>query len=61
MFPIDEGSKRQRDTAALKNVAKRLRELLDETRVVPRKMAGDVASALDELLALLASNEEKAA
>jgi hypothetical protein len=61
VFPIDEGSKKQRDTAALKNVAKRLRELLDETRIVPRKMAGDVASALDELLALLASNEEKAA
>lgn len=61
VFPIDEGSKKQKDTAALKNVAKRLRELLDETRVVPRKVAGEVATALDELLALLTRDEDKAA
>lgn len=61
VFPIDEGSKKVRDTAALKNVAKRLRELLDETHVVPRKMAGNVATALDELLEALARDEEVAA
>ena len=61
VFPIDDASKKRLDTAAVKNVAKRLRELLDETRAVPRKMASEVATVLDELLAQLAANEEKAA
>ena len=61
VFPIDEGSKKQRDTAAVKNVAKRLRELLDETRVVPKKMAGQMAAALDEMLEALAREDEEAA
>jgi hypothetical protein len=61
VFPIDEATRKQRDAAALKNVATRLRELLGETRAVPRKTAGDVASALDRLLAALAESDEAAA
>jgi hypothetical protein len=61
VFPIDEATRKQRDVAALKNVATRLRELLGETRVVPRKTASEVATALDQLLEALAEKEEAAA
>ena len=47
-----------RDVAGVKNVAKRLRDLLGETRAVPRKLAGEVSGALDELLQAI---EERAA
>jgi hypothetical protein len=50
VFPVDEGEKKQRDVSAVLNVAKRLRELLDETRVVPRKLAAEVGQTLDRLL-----------
>ena len=60
VFPIDEGTKRERDLAGLKNVAKRLRELLEETRVVPRKLAGEVAASLDELLEAIEEKVEAA-
>jgi hypothetical protein len=50
VFPVDEGEKKQRDVSAVLNVAKRLRELLDETRVVPKKLAAEVGQTLDRLL-----------
>ncbi len=61
VFPVDEDTLRARDAAGLKNVAKRLRELLSETRAVPRKLAGEVANALDELLHALEEREDEAA
>jgi hypothetical protein len=61
VFPVDEDTKRERDLAGVKNVAKRLRELLSETRVVPRKLAGEVSASLDELLAAIEEREEAAA
>jgi hypothetical protein len=61
VFPIDEAEKKKRDAAGLKNVATRLRELLSETRAVPKKVAGDVSAALDTLLEILAEKDEKAA
>jgi len=61
VFPIDEGARRKRDTAGVRNVAKRLRELLTETRVVPAKLAGEVTGALDRLLAVLGDRDEAAA
>ena len=45
----------------MKNVAKRLRELLAETRAVPRKLASEVSTSLDELLAAIEEREEAAA
>jgi hypothetical protein len=57
VFPVDDDTLRARDAAGLKNVAKRLRELLAETRAVPRKLAGEVASALDELLDAIEERE----
>jgi hypothetical protein len=61
VFPIDEAQRKARDTAGLRNVATRLRELLGETRVVPRKLASDVGGALDRLLEALEEREEDAA
>ena len=61
VFPVDEDTKRERDLAGVKNVAKRLRELLAETRVVPRKLASEVSASLDELLAAIEEREEAAA
>jgi hypothetical protein len=60
VFPIDEGTKRARDLAGVKNVAKRLREILGETRAVPRKLAGEVSSALDRLLEAIEDKEAAA-
>jgi hypothetical protein len=50
VFPVDESTRRSRDVAGIRNVAKRLRELLAETHVVPRKLATEVTGALDKLL-----------
>jgi hypothetical protein len=57
VFPVDEETLRARDVAGLRNVARRLRELLAETRAVPRKLAGEVAGALDELLEAIEERE----
>ena len=61
VFPIDEGTKKTRDAAGIKNVATRLRELLGDTRAVPQKLAGEVASTLDRLLEALGVEAEQAA
>jgi hypothetical protein len=50
VFPIDAREKKERDTSNLLNVAKRLRELLDETHVVPKRLASEVGETLDRLL-----------
>jgi hypothetical protein len=61
VFPIDEDARRARDIAGVKNVATRLRELLAETKAVPRRLAGEVDAALDRLLEALASRDDRAA
>jgi hypothetical protein len=61
VFPMNPEEKRGRDVSALLNVAKRLRELLDETDVVPHKLSGEVEKALDRLLEALRSEGERAA
>jgi hypothetical protein len=61
VFPIDEREKKQRDVSAVLNVAKRLRELLDETRVVPKKLAAEVGQTLDRLLEQVRSQSDHAA
>jgi hypothetical protein len=59
VFPIDEAQRKSRDAAGLKNVATRLRELLAETRAVPRRLAGEVSVSVDRLLEALESREDK--
>jgi hypothetical protein len=61
VFPIDEAARRKRDTAGVRAVAKRLRELLAETRAVPNKVASEVTGALDRLLAAIGEGDEAAA
>ncbi len=61
VFPIDEGTRHRRDAAGVRNVAKRLRELMDETTVVPEKLAGEVARLLDRLLEVIGNGDEVAA
>jgi len=61
VFPVDERARKERDLAALLNVAKRLRELLDETRIVPRKLAAEVGEGLDRLLASVRAASNHAA
>jgi hypothetical protein len=60
VFPIDEDTRAARDSAGVKNVARRLRELLGETRAVPRKLASEVSSVLDRLLEAIEEREEAA-
>jgi hypothetical protein len=61
VFPLDESQRRERDVAGLKNVAKRLRELLGGTRAVPRKLASEVSESLSRLLEALAEDAHEAA
>jgi hypothetical protein len=61
VFPIDEDTRRARDVAGIKNVAKRLSELLEGTRVVPRGLASEVGEALAKLLEAIGDDAEQAA
>jgi hypothetical protein len=60
VFPIDEDARLARDIAGVKNVARRLRELLQETRAVPKKVAAEVTVSLDQLLEAIEDKEEAA-
>ena len=61
VFPVDPAEKKDRDRSNLLNVAKRLRELLDETDVVPKKLGGEIGKTLDRLLEALRREDERAA
>jgi hypothetical protein len=61
VFPPDESQRRARDVAGLRNVARRLRELLTGTKAVPRDLAGDVTQVLDRLLDAIAGETDEAA
>jgi hypothetical protein len=60
LFPVPEAEKKEKDRAALKSTAKKLKELLAETSAVPRGLAKSVSGSVDELLAALGA-EAKAA
>ncbi|HLK37577.1 MAG TPA: hypothetical protein VKU41_12545 [Polyangiaceae bacterium] len=57
VFPIDAGERRSKELAGLKNVAKRLHELLAQTRAVPRKLAQEVGGSLERLLDAIGDQE----
>ncbi len=61
VFPIDDAERKRRDAQGIKNVAGRLKELLAETRAVPKKLAAETADALEKLLTALGDSGEKAA
>lgn len=58
VFPMSAEDKLRMDAAGLRNVAKRLSELLAETRAVPKKLASTVKDAVDELLGALDNSEQ---
>jgi hypothetical protein len=60
-FPASEEDRKNRDTATLRNAANRLRDLLPETRAIPKKLAREVATALERLLGALRDEAEEAA
>ncbi len=53
VFPISETDRAARDAATLKAAATRLRDLLPETKAVPKKLANEAAAALERLLEAL--------
>jgi hypothetical protein len=61
VFPLDATQRRAREVAGIKNVAKRLRELVAGTQVVPRKLALEVEEALSKLLVAIADDADEAA
>jgi hypothetical protein len=61
VFPIDEATRKERDAAAIRNVGKRLQEILGETRAVPRRLAAEVGEALAKLLEAVGKGEDAAA
>jgi hypothetical protein len=61
VFPIDEGDRKKRDAQGIKNVAGRLKELLAQTRAVPRKLAAEATAVLEQLLEAVDDSGEKAA
>jgi hypothetical protein len=54
VFPVDEDKKRERDAAAIRNVAKRLRDLLRETRAVSTSLVDEASEILGRILAEVA-------
>ena len=57
VFPLGDTERRERDTAAIRNVAGRLRELLGETDVLPRGVSRALGEALDSALAAVARRD----
>ena len=60
IFPVDADVKKQRDVAAVRNVAKRLRELLGETTVVSKTLATEARAMLDRVLEAVEPEQEAA-
>jgi hypothetical protein len=61
VFPLDDADRRARDVAGIRNVAKRLADLVANTPVVPRKLASEVGQTLTRLLEAIADNADEAA
>jgi hypothetical protein len=61
VFPMTAEDRRSRDASTLRSAATRLRDLLPETKAVPKRLAADVGAALERLLAALGEGNEEAA
>jgi hypothetical protein len=61
LFPVDPDVKKQRDIAAVRNVAKRLYEILGETEVVSKPLASAGREALGRILEALEPKQQEAA
>jgi hypothetical protein len=61
VFPISDSDRAARDLSTLKAAASRLRDLLPETKAIPRKLAGETAAAVERLLEALDAKAHEAA
>ena len=61
VFPISDADRHARDAATLKAAASRLRDLLPETKAIPKKLAHEVAASVERVLEALAAREHEAA
>ena len=61
VFPLSDDERRERDALSLKGAATRLRDILAETKAVPRKLASEAVETMERLIAALAAREEEAA
>ena len=61
LFPVDPDVKKQRDIAAVRNVAKRLHEILGETKVIAKPLAADGREVLARILEALEPKQQEAA
>lgn len=61
VFPLDDEEQKAKDAASLRGAARRLRELLAETRAVTRKLAHETSETLDRLIEALGEDEAQAA
>lgn len=59
LFPVPEAEKKEKDRAAIKSTATKLRDLLETSSAVPKGLASTVTSALDDLLAAVGEKEGK--
>jgi hypothetical protein len=57
LFPVSDADKKSKDKKDIKSTATKLKELLAGTHAVPRRLAGTVCEALDELLSELADKK----
>jgi hypothetical protein len=60
VFPIDEKTRKERDAAGVRNVAKRLHELLGETKAVPKALRDEAREVLERLLDTVTDKKEAA-
>jgi hypothetical protein len=60
LFPISDADRKTKDKKDIKAAAMKLKELLAETQAVPRRLAGTVGDALEELLSELAADKKAA-
>jgi hypothetical protein len=61
IFPVSDEDRKARDTSNVRAAAVRLRDLLPETKAVPKKLAHEVAASVERLLAALDQGAVQAA
>ena len=60
VFPIDEKMRKERDAAGVKNVAKRLHELLEGSKVLPKALRDEAREVLERVLEAVSEKQEAA-
>jgi hypothetical protein len=61
IFPISETDRAARDAATLRAAVTRLRDMLPETKAIPKKLANETAAAMERVLEALEAKAHAAA